>query len=232
MANSPWHNEEAWDENRWEAFLRESDRRSDRYMELLFQFMQEHPHPGEENKKSLSDWETRFRNFLRRKGWLDAIDNQETESDALTTENEDAWEGELFLEDDEQIELFNFESLPLYQQAFSLTSDVLEWAHSLAGERKNLSLVHYCSHLTQIPANIARGHGFGLEHEYIGGYIACVKRGLADANAALATLKQMKTAPYMESGTYRRFYEQTYELRNALGVYVQDLRAKFDLDID
>ena len=35
--------DENWDEERWEAFLRDHDKQVDRYMELMFRFMRKYP---------------------------------------------------------------------------------------------------------------------------------------------------------------------------------------------
>jgi hypothetical protein len=84
----------------------------------------------------------------------------------------------------------------------------------------------------QVPAKVAEGHAIGYERDMLGGNIACVKRALAAANSALQRLYQLKHEPYMARDTYRALYEDTYELRNALGLYVQDLRDRFNLGID
>src|SRR5690606_20628579 len=123
-------------------------------------------------------------------------------------------------------------TLPIYRQAFDLATEVLDWSHTLPGAMKDSTLVQLCSHLMQIPADVAKGHGIGYEQDMIGGNIACVKRALADANAALDLLAESRDAPYMEGRRYARFYEAVFELRNALGIYVQDLRDRFDLGID
>jgi hypothetical protein len=72
----------------------------------------------------------------------------------------------------------------------------------------------------------------GLELEMIGGNIACLKRALAAANAALELLRELKPAGYVDTALYLSFYEDTYEIRNQVGVYVQVLRRRFDLGIE
>ena len=192
--------DEAWDEERWEAFLRANDQRADRYLDLFFHFFSDLPHPGPD---------------------LEAL---EAAQDFLPDE-ERAF-------DDEDDPADDFRALPIYQQAFRLSTDVLDWANGLAGRSKDSTLVHFCAHAMQIAANIARGHGIGRDRDALGGNIACAKRGLADANAALDLLRQMKRASYMDAATYRRLYEETFETRNAVGLYIQDLRDRFDLGID
>ena len=68
----------------------------------------------------------------------------------------------------------------------------------------------------------------GYEREMLGGNIACAKRGLKAANDALGWLKEMKGARFLSQPQYMHFYEQTFEVRNNLGIYVQDLRGRFD----
>jgi hypothetical protein len=122
--------------------------------------------------------------------------------------------------------------LPVYEHASVLSVVVLDWANGLAGDVKDSQLVHFCAHIAQIPVHVARGHGIGYERDVIGGNIACVKRSLADANAALDLLRRMKHAQYMDAETYLPFYEQVYEVRNELAVYIQDLRDQFNLGVD
>lgn len=113
-----------------------------------------------------------------------------------------------------------------------LGSDVLAWANTLPGYVKDSTLVQFCSYAMEIASNVAKGHDMGYEREMIGGNIACVKRALNAANASLEGLHEMRDAPYMSAQLYARLYEQTYEVRNGLALYVLDLRDRFNLGID
>lgn len=230
--------DEIWDEERWEAFLRESDRRTDRYMELMYGFLKRHPRPDARDADALAQWKATLRRFLRDKGWQREdiilpflwLEEEEPDDDWAGFEApagdglaDDAWTPD---------PVDDILHVPVYGQASALATDVLDWAHGLAVGAKDSTLVQYCACATQITAYIARGHGFGFERDALGGNIACAKRALAVANAALALLREMRHAPYMDASQYRRLYEQTYEVRNALGLYVQELRERFDLGID
>ncbi len=231
--------DEDWDEERWEAFLRDHDKRVDRYMELMFRFMRKNPQPDLEDTAALTAWKASLREWLRDKGWRhDDIFLPFLWLEEQAEEDQDD-DGDVFASPlpfaDEETEDDTFEALerlPVYQQACQLSVEVLDWAHALSGEVKDIGLVHFCSHVAQAPANLARGYGLGHERDTIGGNIACAKRGLSDANAALAILSRMKRAPYMDGPTYRRFYEQVYEVRNAIALYIQDLRDQFNLGVD
>ncbi len=72
----------------------------------------------------------------------------------------------------------------------------------------------------------------GYDREVLGGNIACLKRGIKSANAALDLLMEMKLRSYMNPARYLEMYEQTYEVRNTVGLYIQELRERFNLGID
>lgn len=235
--------EEAWDEERWEAFLRDHDRRVDRYMELLFRFMRKHPQPDPEETEALAAWKAALRTWLRDKGWRheDLIlpfmwfgeehaddEHDDDPADAFLFGGPTPFAADEPWDDD----FAELERLPVYQRTCTLSVEVLDWAHGLSAAVKDSRLVHFCAHIAQVPGHLARGFGIGHERDTLGGNIACAKRGLADANAALALLARMKRAPYMDGSTYQHLYEQTYEARNAIAVYVQDLRDRFNLGID
>ncbi len=228
---------EIWDEERWEAFLKEHDRRIDRYMSLLFKFMTENPPAGEEGSPARKAWESDLRQFLISNGISpdDALPRMlaghftdEQDEDTLFFEAEQSYLEHEDLDD----EVHHIRNVEIYVDAHRHAVRILNWSNSLPGQVKDSTLVQFCSHITQIPANIAKGHGMGLELEMIGGNIACLKRALAASNAALELLGELKPAEYLDSTLYRSFYEETYEIRNQVGIYVQDLRGRFNLGID
>lgn len=229
--------DEIWDEHRWESFLKENDRRVDRYMHDLQQFMRDHPQPSRTDEDAFLTWKAQLRAHMESRGWSDP-DLPLGEPDATAQASEDA-----ILSFDELLNAAKFpssenddeedvNSLPVYHTAVSLAGYVLEWANKLPGDVKDSTLVQYCSQIMQIGANLAKGHGIGYEQDMIGGNIACVKRALAAANVALGLLHDMRTGPYMEPSTYVRLYEETFEVRNDVGLYVQALRERFELGID
>ncbi len=236
--------EEAWDEERWEAFLRKHDRRVDCYTELIFRFMRKYPQPDPEDAGAFASWRDALRAWLRDKGWRfdDVIMpffwlEEEPADEELADEEVFLFDGSTPFadhddEEDEEDAFSELERLPVYLSACTLSAEVLDWAHALSDDVKDSALVHFCSYVAQVPAHIARGFGIGHERDTLGGNIACAKRGLADANAALDLLGRMKRAPYMDKPTYWCLYEQAYEVRNEVALYVQDLRERFNLGVD
>ena len=229
--------DDVWDENRWESFLRKDDERVTRYMKLLHRFMSDNPMPPADEQEKRAQWDEAFRAFLGRQGWMrDEIElsgfySDEEDADGETLEQFEVMEDDSDLLDEEH-SYEMLERLSVYQASIQLTRKVLKWSDQLPGSVKDSTLVQFCANVMQISANIAKGHGIGYEHDMLGGNIACLKRGIAAANAALDLLQEQKHRPYMDADTYRSLYERTYEVRNQVGVYIQDLRDRFNLGID
>lgn len=231
--------EEAWDEERWEAFLRKHDRRIDCYTELIFRFMRKYPQPDPEDAGAFASWRDALRAWLRDQGWRfdDMIMpffwlEEEQAEEELADEEVFSFGGLIPFDDEDDDPFGDLERLPVYLNACTLSVEVLDWVHALSDDVKDSALVHFCSYVAQVPAHIARGYGIGHERDTLGGNIACAKRGLADANAALDLLGRMKRAQYMDEPTYWRLYEQAYEVRNEVALYIQDLRERFNLGVD
>lgn len=224
--------DEIWDEHRWERFLRENDRRVDHFMGHLYGFISHNPLPAQDDPEAIARWEADLRAFLTAKGWpsdegaaLDffADDVADEETDAL----------DVYDEEEDFDDRFDEPPKPdVYHKAVDLSEHVLAWSNTLPGRAKDSTLVHFCTYVTQIGSNIAKGHGIGYEQDVIGGNIACAKRGLAAANSALELLPELRADVGMTAAPYLTLYERVFEVRNALGLYIQELRSRFDLGID
>jgi hypothetical protein len=226
--------DEIWDEHRWEEFLRESDRRTDQYIRYWDEYSRDHPMPEDSAPEAEKEaWSEALHAYIAEKmGWndddeeipdwmQDIFDDVEADDD----EDDEAWKSAL---EPGEAEYGSPDDIPVYRQAFRFGSDVLKWSDTIPVEAKDLQFVEFCSNALQVGAKIAGGHGFGYEPDALGGNIANVKRGLAAANNALRALEAMREAPFMRPADYRRLYEQAFELRNAVGIYVQQLRERFD----
>lgn len=228
--------DDVWDEHAWESHLRRNDERVNRYLNHLIGYLAEHPMPAPDDAEALARWKGELRNYLESLGWgVDDLD------EALGEDLEDDWSDEEFaawaneLEEDEEDELEDFDDpneLPVYRQAFELATRLLAWADELPVAQKDSVFVQFCTHLLQMPANIARGHGMGRDLDVLGGNIACLKRAIESANTALEVLPQIKDMPGLDEATYLDWYEALFETRNAIGLYIQDLRQQFDLGIE
>lgn len=230
--------DDIWDEDEWESFLKENDDRIDRFMDLVFSFISRNPPPEFSDLESQSHWKEELRAYMREKGWandeIDATIPIEFQFD--TRRNEDGSDQIISIrpsdEDDDVLDESNVQELPIYIAVHDLASMVLEWANDLPVNLKDSTLVQFCNQVMLLPSNVAKGHSIGYDKETIGGNIACVKRALEAANTSLGLISEMKEAIYMSPEIYHQLSEMAYETRNALGIYVQDLREQFHLGID
>lgn len=226
--------DEIWDEHQWEDFLRESDRRTDLYMRYWDEYVRRTPPPPEDAPPERHEaWERGLHAYLVRKMgwngnedlplWLEDFDAEPEDEEG------EAWKVGL---GDAYPEAQDVHGLPLYQRAFAFGSAVMDWAETVPEDAKDTVFVDFCSNALQVGAKVAGGHGMGYELDALGGNIAITKRGLRAANRALAALRQLRAEPFMDEAVYRRLYEQTYEVRNAVGLHVQHLRERFERRTD
>lgn len=240
--------DDIWDENQWEAFMKANDQRASKYVDLVYTFLAKYPRPLDSDPEAVRAWKAQLRLFLESKGWDEedtllpllwiGTDKGEESDQPPEFEDEDPHhlsdfdQDEALLDESFEDDFYKLQEVKAYQQGMELASQVLRWAHDLELQDKDLLLVEFCAQVNKIPAKIAGGHGMGYEKEALGGNIACVKRALRAANMALKLLPQLKNAPFMDEDTYLHFYERTHTLRNEVGIYVQELRRRFDLGID
>ncbi len=219
-----------WDENRWEAYLRERDKYAQHYMRLFFDFLALHPPPQSDDSIQRDQWLALWARYLTLHGLRpdqfpisflfddDHREHHEVWLDAIRTAGVGEEGG--------------IADLSIYTQTQQLALEVLAWSNTLSVDLKDSTLVQFCNALLLIPAQLAKGHQLGFDREQIGGNIACCKRALKAANDALKLLGELRHADCMDPSHYMHVYEATYEARNAVGLYIQQLRNRFNLGID
>jgi len=227
--------DEPWDEHEWEDFLRENDRRVDRFMALLAAFMNRYPPPPEEaSPEEEAAWNAHLAAYIRRRtgyeGSVDDLPVWEQEADDAEPEDVEGegWKTGLTAFPEQQ----PVEELPVYQSARALATTVLCWSEPIPADAKDGDFVQFCSNALQIAAKVSGGHAVGYERDMLGGNIAYVKRGLIAANEALDALRTLREAPYMREKDYLRLYEATFEVRNAVALHVLRLRERFERGTD
>src|ERR1051325_10872003 len=98
--------DEIWDEFRWEEFMKEQDKKVDRYMELFYRY---------------KDDPNRDQMIAREMGWTWLLDDAQPEEDTFAPEEEDVEDGEEWKSRSgiqrESFEIDRFEELPAYQKA-------------------------------------------------------------------------------------------------------------------
>jgi len=218
--SEPFDNEEEndpeiWDEHRWEEFMQESDRRTDRYLHLYDKYKD---HPDREKLIAIE------------MGWLHTLDNFQDENNFLeefmSVEDEEGEEWKATTGYDPR-DFDSIENLPLYADAFEYTIDAMNLMDEELKDIDDESVDAFARSVIIPPAKIAGGFGFGFDLESIGGNIANCKRGLTAANQMLSALQEIKEKGFIDENTFKEFYNGGKEVRDQLAIYIVELREQF-----
>lgn len=126
----------------------------------------------------------------------------------------------------------SIENLDIYKEARNLAVDVLKWAETIPTNLQTRQVHEFVSNILKITSKLAGGYSFGFEQEVLGGNIAYTKKSLASANEALHYLQNMKKEPFIVKAVYAKFHGRLFEIRNDIGIYVQELRDRFILGME
>lgn len=214
---------EIWDEFKWEEFMKESDRKTDQYVQLLEKYF-DHP--------------DRNKIIAKEMGWTHISDEPDNEDNAepnkwdefLRDEGEEGeeWKRKTGYGDMEfDTGMDDFQNLPVYQKAFDFTIDAMEILENRFHETNDESVDLFARSVIITPAKIAGGFGLGFDIRSLGGNIANCKRGLVAANQTLEALRQMKENNLIDDEIYREFHEKAKEVRDELAIWIVELRERF-----
>lgn len=144
---------------------------------------------------------------------------------------EDDEEGEEWKTKSEAFAMSDFgsiDSLPVYITARNIGAHLLKFTDHYPHTMSNRGLVQFISATLQISCKLAAGYSFGFEKDVLGANIAYAKKALAYANKSLSLLQNMKKGRSLFiREEYMQLHEWLFDLRNDIGLYVQDLRSKF-----
>lgn len=133
------------------------------------------------------------------------------------------WLADTFLSDGDELE-----NMKIYDEARELAADMLKLAEMVPKEEQDERFISLVSQTVNVGAKIAGALAFGFDLDVIGGNIAYCKRALSYANGVLELLHELKYKPFMRFVDYESLHERVFELRNDIGVYIQDLREEFN----
>ncbi len=247
-----------WDEHQWEAHLDEIERKSEqlrkfiapdpsgnipRWITLLQENSDEHEavdafieeelqieeayFPGEEE----DDWDEpdEFDDY-----YFDEFD--EEEENLFNDYTDDLDEGESWKELSDDYTLSDhgsIETLDIYNEARELAAYILQWSEGIHPKYLSKEYNDFVANILRIGAKLAGGYSFGFEQDFLGGNIVYTKKALYCANDALVLLQDaLKKAPFVTPMHYGQLHERVFELRNDIGIYVQELRERFRMGYD
>lgn len=188
--------------------------------------------PSEDDEEDWDDeWDDEFDDFFYNS------DDEFEEEDYLFDDYEDDFDaGEEWKELSDDYAMSDYgsiETLDIYNEARELAAYILQWAEGIHPKYLNQSYNDFVGSVLKIGAKLAGGYSFGFEQDFLGGNIAYTKKALSFANEALFLLQNsLKHAPYMSEKHYYQLHERLFELRNDLGIYVQELRERFNMGLE
>lgn len=206
---------EIWNEFQWEEFMREADKRTEKYSQLLEKYID---HPDCDNI------------IAKEMGWNHLLDESEDNdfwdeiSDINSVEEGEEWKDVTGFE---TVTFDNFENLPVYQLAYEFSIDCMGLIDNHLEDKNDESIHLFARSVIIPPAKIAGGFGMGFELESLGGNIANCKRGLHAANRTLIALQELRNKKLLDPETFQDFYSRGKEVRDELGIYIVELRERF-----
>jgi hypothetical protein len=115
----------------------------------------------------------------------------------------------------------------LYNRARAIGAEILAWREQYGETRPPLEVAAFITDSLQIAAKLAASYWFGYDMETLGANIAYTKKALHLNNAALERLRQLYLSGLVSKTTYHDFTEKLQDLRNDLGVNIQEMRDMF-----
>ncbi len=157
----------------------------------------------------------------------DEFDFDDLMSDDDEEDFDDGEDWKMLSEDYATTDYGSIENLEIYQESRELATSLLRSVdmRSRAATQDDFNL--FISDVLQISAKIAAGYALGFEQDVLGGNIAYSKKALYAANRALNTLQTMRKSRIFKQIDYQTTHARLHELRNDVGVYVQELRERF-----
>lgn len=142
----------------------------------------------------------------------------------------DEYEGEEWKADSDEYTLTDYGDIQkwgIYTRAHDLTLELFHFAQGMPKANEDPQFVEMGSQLLQMSAKLAGGYSFGFETDSIGGNIVYCRKALDAANRALGLLQAQRMKPHLESFHYAQMHARLFELRNDIGIHVQELRDRF-----
>lgn len=121
----------------------------------------------------------------------------------------------------------SIDNLHIFENSRNFAVDVLKWAEMIPSNLQTKQVHEFITHVLKISAKLAGGYSFGFEQDVMGGNIAYTKKALYSANEALAYLQKMKKEPFIVPSIYTKLHSGLFEIRNDIGIYIQELRDRF-----
>jgi hypothetical protein len=105
---------------------------------------------------------------------------------------------------------------------------MLKLAEIVPPDEQDQKFIELVTHTVNVGSKVAGAFAFGFDLDVLGGNIAYCKKALGYANQVLALLQELKYRPFMRFVDYETLHERMFDLRNDLGVHIQELREELN----
>ncbi|XHR26995.1 MAG: hypothetical protein ACFUZC_13695 [Chthoniobacteraceae bacterium] len=211
-----------WDEYDWERFLQQQDRKTERYMELLEQYI---------------DDPDRDQIIAREMGWPTPVETGEFDMEEVAFGPSDFQDGEDDEDEDDEDEDSgdaaipeSFELHPLYQASFALTVWIDQIFDELGEVQNHPASVKLATNAAVASAKLAAALSDD-DVEEIGMTIAYLKRALKAITAALDASPAFSDEAGLSSHRRRQLHARLFQVRDGIielmGDYRQEWRKRF-----
>ena len=203
--------DEVWDEEKWEKFMQEADKRVDEYLKRI----------DDELKKAKES--PLNHNYCVEEQGIEKPD-EAFELEPFESVDE-SWRTPEKPWDDREDER-DFEEIPAYRIAYDFGFAVHNFIEKFYPERIDIPEINQLAeNCFVIGSKIAGGHGIGYERDVLEGNIANCKRGLNAAEECLEALEnlRMKTKPTPE---LLKLYGFSLKTRYAVREWIEELRSR------
>jgi hypothetical protein len=245
-----------WDEFKWEAHLNEVEKKSEQLRKFIASDPKGNVPRWITLLQESQNEDDAFEAYVEEELLMDEAYFPDDEDD-WEDEDEDDWDDEDFLfglPDDEFMDFdedyddidegdewkslsddymysdyADLENLDIYLDAKDLAVDVLKFTEKIHPKHQSQNFQDYVDEVLKIGAKIAGGHSFGFEQDYIGANIAYSKKALFCANHGLELMQGLKKKNLFTKRQYQELHARLFELRNDVGIYIQELRDQFRL---
>jgi hypothetical protein len=195
--------DDVWDEEEWELFMQEADRKAEEYLK---KFEEE---------------------LLSRKEFPDTEDDHYGSFDER---EEVRWDEEQWKEsgtgwyDGEGED--SYRSLAVWKTAYQFASEAKRFAEqSNASKRSSVDFQTIIEHCLAISAKIAGGHSMGYDREVLEGNIAYCKRALKDSEECVDALERIRIDNHATKELLR-LYGLAVQTRGEVRQWIEHLRRK------
>ena len=220
----------------WTRFMKEFNSEQealDAYIEeeLLFEEAY-YPDDDEFDSEDDEEWDDLFFNSDE-DPFLDEDDEEDTDifGEEDSDDEEDFLEGEEWKAESDDYVMSDYgsiENLKIYSESREIGIELLHMSRNHPDALKNRFYLEFVSRTLDVSIKLAAGYGFGFELDVLGANIAYAKKALTNANHALAMLQHLKKKiSFFTKEEYFKLHERIFELRNEIGIYVQELRDQF-----